>query len=127
MVEDEGEIVGMLLAYKMLVDPERVESDPVLKPYSILEENESYYIEAMAVKESHRGRGIGGRLLALADVQAREIGLGKMSLIVIENNTDARRLYERNGYATSAREATVPHPMIDHEGDALLMVKQLKS
>ena len=127
LVEDEGEIVGVLLAYKMLVDPSQAESDPVLKPYNILEEDESYYVAAMAIKESHRGRGIGGRLMALAEAQARETGLGKMSLIVIENNTAAKRLYERNGYSTTAREATVPHPMIDHDGDALLMVKQLKT
>lgn len=127
VVEDEDEIVGMLLAYKMTVDPNHVESDPVLKPYNILEEDESCYIAAMAIKESHRGRGIGGRLLALAEAQARERGLGKMSLIVIEKNSAAKRLYERNGYSTTAREATVAHSMIDHDGDALLMVKQLKT
>ena len=127
VVEDEDEIVGILLAYKMTVDPNHVESDPVLKPYNILEEDESCYIAAMAIKESHRGRGIGGRLLALAEAQARERGLGKMSLIVIEKNSAAKRLYERNGYSTTAREATVAHSMIDHDGDALLMVKQLKT
>jgi ribosomal protein S18 acetylase RimI-like enzyme len=127
IVEDEGEIVGVLLAYRMLVDPDRTESDPVLKPYNVLEEDESFYVAAMATKDSHRGRGIGGRLLALAEAQARELGLGKMSLIVIEKNTGAKRLYERNGYAMTAREATVPHPLIDHDGDALLMVKQLKT
>lgn len=126
VVEDEADIVGMMLAYKMTVDPNQVESDPVLKPYNILEEDKSYYVAAMAIKESHRGRGIGGRLLALAEAQAQERGLAKMSLIVIENNTTAIRLYERNGFAMTAREATVPHPLIDHDGDALLMVKQLK-
>ena len=127
LVEDENENVGMLLTYKMLVDPGQAESDPVLKPYNVLEEDKSFYIAAMAIKESHRGRGIGSRLLALAEAQALESGLGKMSLIVLENNTAAKRLYERNGYAMTARAATVPHPMIDHDGDALLMVKQLKT
>jgi len=127
MVEDGEEVVGMMLAYKMLVDADHVESDPVLRPYDILEQDQSYYIAAMAIKESHRGRGIGGRLLALAEAQALEKGLARMSLVVLENNTDAFRLYQRNGYAMTARETTVPHPMIDHDGDALLMVKQLKS
>jgi ribosomal protein S18 acetylase RimI-like enzyme len=127
VVEDGGEVVGMMLAYKMLVDTDHVESDPVLRPYNILEEDRSYYIASMAIQESHRGRGIGGRLLALAEAQALEKGLTRMSLNVLENNADALRFYECNGYSITAREAIVPHPMIGHDGDALLMVKQLNS
>jgi len=127
VVEFGGEVVGMLVAFPMHVDPEATETDPVLKPYAELEEDESYYICGMALFPEHRGRGIGSRLLGLAEEQAREQGFGKLSLIVFEQNEGALRLYRREGYLEVARAAVVPHPLIHFTGDALLMVKPLPS
>jgi len=72
-----------------------------------------------------RGRGVGGELLRLAEDKARQARLTKLSLIVFEANDGAKRLYERSGYVVAAREKVVPHRLIHHEGDALLMVKTL--
>src|SRR5438067_4634426 len=56
------------------------------------------YIEALAVAEEHRGRGLGSRLLADAERCARSIGRSRLALHVLANNTGARRLYERAGF-----------------------------
>lgn len=125
LVEREGSVVGMLVAFPMHVDPGDRESDPVLAPYGDLEEDQSYYVCGMAVDAEHRGRGIGTALLAEAEKTCRALGLGKLSLIVFEQNARAKRLYEREGYEEKMRRPVVPHPLIHYTGDALLMVKHL--
>ena len=117
--------MGMLVAFPMHVDPTEEETDPVLAPYSRLEVDNSYYICGMALFPQHRGTGMGTRLLALAEEHAREKGFDKISLIVFEQNTGAKRLYDRSGYMEVGREAIYPHPLIHYTGDAILMVKKL--
>ena len=126
LVEIDDEIAGMLVAFPMEVDPTYEEEDPVLMPYSELEEDRSYYICGMAVEAQHRRKGIGTGLLAEAERACRQLGLGKLSLIVFEQNGDAKRLYERWGYVEQARHAVVAHALIHYTGDALLMVKHLE-
>jgi ribosomal protein S18 acetylase RimI-like enzyme len=126
MVESDAKVVGMLVAFPMHVDPsEEEETDPVLAPYSKLEEDNSYYICGMALFPEYRGRGIGSRLLALAEDHARAKGYDKLSLLVFEQNEAAKRLYERNGYREVARAPVYPHPLVHYTGDALLMVKEI--
>lgn len=126
LVERERSVIAMLVAFPMEVDPEYVEADPVLLPYSVLEEADSYYICGMAVEPAYRGCGIGRRLLDEAEHACRRLGLAKLSLIVFEQNVRARRLYERHGYAEKRRRPVVAHPLIHYTGDALLMVKHLR-
>lgn len=127
IVEAGGRVAGMMVAFPMVIDEEYVEEDPVLAPYSRLEEPDSYYLCSMAVDEAYRGQGIGTALLELADQQARQLDLDKVSLIVFEGNAGAKRLYERNGYTERARERVVPHPLLHFDGDAILMVKNLEN
>jgi ribosomal protein S18 acetylase RimI-like enzyme len=61
------------------------------------------FIVYMAVEPSRRGRGIGSRLLAAAEDEARRRGLPYMGLMVTEDNAAARALYERAGYLTERR------------------------
>jgi len=128
VVEHEGEVIGMLVAFPMLVEgnTDDGDSDPVLAPYGRLECYNSYYICGMAVFPEYRGQGIGTRLLQLAEKNAHAMGFGTMSLIVFERNNSAKRLYEHFGYQEIAREAVVPHPLIHYSGDAVLMVKHLE-
>lgn len=125
MVEVQGSVVGMLVAFPMEVDHEYKEPDPVLVPYSVLEEDRSYYICGMAVDAKHRGKGIGTALLTEVESTGRSLGFRKLSLIVFEQNVKARRLYERSGYVEVRRHPVVPHPLIHYTGDALLMVNYL--
>lgn len=126
IVELDGAVAGMLVAFPMHVDPEAEESDPVLAPYGRLEEDNSYYVCGVALFPEFRGSGLGTRLMALAEQHAREKGFGKLSLIVFEQNAGAKRLYDRLGYREVAREAVVPHPLIHYTGDAILMVRELR-
>lgn len=124
----EDDIIGMLVAFPMHVnrDAGESETDPVLLPYSILEEDNSFYICGMALFPPYRGHGLGSRFLELAEELARKQKLPKLSLIAFEQNAGAKRLYERHGYREVARQPVVPHPLIHYSGDALLMVKRVR-
>ena len=125
VVEFGGEIIGMLSAFRMIVDPDEEETDPVLMPYAQLEVDQSFYICGIALYPEYRGRGLGSRLLDLAMQRGRELGCTQLSLIVFEQNADALRLYERLGYREVDRAPVVPHPMIHFTGDAILMVRDI--
>jgi len=55
-------------------------------------------IEQLYVLASHHGQGLGGQLLDLATVKARERGLTYLWLGVWEHNTHAISLYRHRGY-----------------------------
>lgn len=56
------------------------------------------YELGMAIEESWRGQGIGGRLLEAAVEWARSIGAHKISLDVFPHNEAAIKLYETFGF-----------------------------
>lgn len=100
----DGEIAGMLLAYRLPAAAENDE-DPAdfpefVRPIIELEQcvPESFYINMLAAYPSFRGRGIGTALMAKADGLAIEAGCKLISLGVFETNTDALRLYRRLGF-----------------------------
>jgi GNAT superfamily N-acetyltransferase len=53
-------------------------------------------IHDLAVLPEFRGQGIGRQLLEAVDRKAIELGCGKVTLEVLENNNRARRLYEQS-------------------------------
>ncbi|CAN7662294.1 GNAT family N-acetyltransferase [Bosea sp. LjRoot9] len=57
----------------------------------------------MGLLASHRGQGLGQRLLTLAIERAGERGLERIELSVLHDNTPARRLYERLGFQSEGR------------------------
>jgi ribosomal protein S18 acetylase RimI-like enzyme len=64
---------------------------------------EQGFVAYMAVDRAFRHRGAGATLLARAEDEARRRGLPYMSLMVTDDNTAARELYERAGYVTERR------------------------
>lgn len=126
IAEIDGEPIGMLHAYPMGSDvghpPDDI--DPVLRPYAELEEPNSFYISGLALFDKMRGAGIGTRLLDFAYKRARAEGLKKISLICFAENDGAFRLYKREGFKARDKRPVVPHPLIRHGGDAVLMVRE---
>jgi ribosomal protein S18 acetylase RimI-like enzyme len=130
MTESDGKIAGMLLAFAMPSAPPRnsenrpgVDDENVFAPFIYLEEPNSWYICGVAFYPQHRGKGLGTQLMELGNEQAKENGFSKLSLIALEQNTGAVRLYERLGYEVVDSAPIVPHPMIHYVGDALLMTR----
>ena len=58
-------------------------------------------VESVKVKASRRSGGIGGRMIAYAEQQARLGGARAMELTSNKTRKDAHRFYERLGYARS--------------------------
>jgi len=127
VAEVDGAVAGFLHSFPM--HPQYVEDahaipDPVLQPYSELEDYGSLYISAVAVFEQFRGLGIGSHLLADAQSRARRFECPRLSLICFEHNLGAMNLYRRLGYQESNRRPIVPHPCLRYtEGDAVLLVR----
>jgi ribosomal protein S18 acetylase RimI-like enzyme len=60
-------------------------------------------LENVAVLPAAQGRGIGARLLALAEEHARDLGLGEIRLYTNEAMTENIGYYARHGYAETHR------------------------
>ena len=72
-------------------------------------EDGEYYISNLAVYPEYQGKGLGTRLLRMAEDKAREFGASRIVLDVEAGNKDAIRLYKKIGYtvATELREIGV--------------------
>ena len=134
ILEKNGEVAGMLLAFGMPeAAPRNPENRPfaddknVFAPYIYLEEPNSWYICGVAIYPQHRGHGLGTRLMELANEQAKKYGFSILSLVVFEQNQGALNLYERLGYTVVDEAPVVPHPLIHYEGNALLMIRAVES
>lgn len=67
----------------------------------------SWYVHVLAVLPEARGQGYGTRLLRHAEALARKAALTRMSIIVENGNTGARKLYERQGFSETASRPLV--------------------
>ncbi|HEX6141882.1 MAG TPA: GNAT family N-acetyltransferase [Geminicoccaceae bacterium] len=123
VAERDGEVVAMAHAFVMpdRAPDEEPEPDPVLAPYAALEVPGSLYLSGLAVLPAHQNRGIGSRLLDANRDRARDLGTPSVTLICFAQNRDAMRLYRRHGFTEIDRRPIVPHPLIHHTGDAVLM------
>jgi putative acetyltransferase len=65
-------------------------------------------LRRMAVRSSHRRKGIGRELLRTAEAFCRESGYRKVVLSTSELQVAARRLYESSGYRLVREEADAP-------------------
>ncbi len=148
LAERAGEIIGMMLTFPIEDSQEAVSSDAVsrkllpaltpkfieqptsilaepsepdvLDPYS-LEAPGTWYICALALFPAFRRQGIGTQFLSIAHQQAAARGFSELSLLCFEQNTGALKLYQRNGFKVIDSNPVVPHPLIHHTGNILLM------
>ncbi len=134
VAQQDSRTIGMLHAHPLDAqadappDP-RLTADRlgVLAPFLALDEQArgSYHINAVAVAPECRGGGLGHRLMALATSEAQRWGFTEVSLIVFEQNSRAVALYRRLGFEITGRSPAVPHPLVHHTGDLLLMIRRL--
>ncbi len=119
-----GAVVGMAHAFPMPPRaPGETEDDPVLAPYSELEDPGSLYLSGLAVDAALRGGGIGAALMDRVEALAAASGCPRVSLICFERNERAMAFYRRRGYGEIDRRPVVPHPSLHYrDGDAVLLV-----
>ena len=130
MMEADGEIAGMLLGYKQPDTMEPGDTSDMHEVFRVMTELEgealgSWYVNILGVFPEYRWRGLGSELLARAEDLAGAADARQMSLIVESENEGAWRLYERTGYTEKARRALVQFPGSTHDGDWVLMVKEI--
>ena len=131
VAEVGGEVAASLVGYR-LDDPydlegSLTETPDIVRPLVRLEAKApgSWYINVLATFPEFRRRGVGARLLAIAEQKGREEGAPSLSVIVGGWNESAARLYTSAGYAALAREPAILFPGCPHQGDWVLMVRSL--
>ena len=104
-------------ARKVILVAVSEEDVPVGKAHVHLDHAEgTVWLEAAAVARPWQNRGIGTSLVRAVEALAAERGYGAVELGVEDSNPGARRLYERLGYRSVARNdfrylgAPVPNP-----------------
>ena len=123
-------LLGMMLSYRQ-PDPYEIgdlsELPDVVRPLVELEAGApgSWYINAIATFENHRGKGVARLLIEDAERQARSDGCDRLSLIVASENPGAKRLYEKLGYRDIRAKQVIRFPGFAHGGDWVLMVKKI--
>jgi GNAT superfamily N-acetyltransferase len=85
--EVEGRVVGFASIWGRL-PPQTPDDDPRLHAW----------VSDLVVLASHRGRGIGRRLLEAAEAFARSLGVGYLGISVLAENAVARELYVASGF-----------------------------
>ena len=88
--------------------------------YSSRVEN-SWYLDALCVLQSHRRRGIGERLISLTKERAVENGYNTLSLIARADNELALPLYKRTGFEIVQKIELRPNEFIRHDQGCVLM------
>ena len=88
-------VVGMILV--------TIQDEVPIYTYS-----EYAFVQDMAVRETHRRRGIAQRLLADAADWTRSHGLTQLRLMVANQNPTARAAFERAGFRPTYQEMVLP-------------------
>ncbi len=129
VAEHDKRIVGMSLSfqssYHAITDevrtffpPDRLEH---FRDFFSSRVEDSYFLDALAVDEEYRRRGIGAELILRTIRKAKQEGFGTLSLIVFADNERALGLYKKIGFTTVKRIKLEAHPLIPHDGGCLLM------
>ena len=128
VMEADGRVVAALIGYPLPETPEPIDPDTMPPMFVPLQELENlapgtWYVNVLATYPEYRGQGHGARLLAIAERLAADAGSAGLSLIVLDANAGARRLYERAGYRQIAERAVVKEDWACRGKNWVLLVK----
>jgi ribosomal protein S18 acetylase RimI-like enzyme len=127
VAEEAGRVVACLIGYPLPARPEPIDLAQMPPMFVPLQELENlapgtWYVNVLATYPEHRGRGLGTRMLGMAERLAAAAKRGGPSIIVSDANTGARRLYERCGYVERAARAMVKDGWGDGPGKEWLLL-----
>lgn len=126
IIEVDGKPAGTLIAYPVGEAPELpTVMPPPVAPLCALAAStkNSYYINTLAVYPQFGDSGLGQSLLSLAEILAKAWRLPRVTLIALENDDRAIRLYRDRGFQAEQRAAVVPFTGSSMTGDWVLMAK----
>jgi ribosomal protein S18 acetylase RimI-like enzyme len=86
----------------------------------------TWYVNILATYPEHRGKGLATRLLGAAERLAAETRRTGLSLIVVDANAEARRLYARFGFRDAASRPMVKDGWEGRGEYWLLLTKPLR-
>jgi ribosomal protein S18 acetylase RimI-like enzyme len=128
IIEQENP-AGCLIGYAIPDVPDPIPDDmpAMFRPLQELENLApgTWYVNVLAVRPAFRRRGLGTKLLGLADDKARALGKRGLSVIVSDDNVGARQLYERCGYAMLAARPMVKDDWENAGQEWVLLTKRL--
>jgi ribosomal protein S18 acetylase RimI-like enzyme len=130
---EETDVIGMALSYpssyhkitdemRSFFPADRLEH--LSHFYSSRIEN-SWFLDALCVIESHRRRGIGEKLISFIKEKAVENGYNAVSLIAFADNELAIPVYKRSGFEIVQKVELRGNEFIRHEDGCLLMKCEL--
>jgi ribosomal protein S18 acetylase RimI-like enzyme len=97
MLDDYNEVIQQ---HRVLVLSEGTKLVGVLV---LIKQNHSLLVDNIAVHPDYQGRGLGRRLMALAEEEARRLGFIAVTLYTNEQMTENIDLYKKLGYTETAR------------------------
>lgn len=86
--------------------------------------NNTLHIEDLEVMLEWRGRGVGRRLMAMADEVARKIGVRALSLETQNTNVPAIRFYRKNGYEIDCVDLSLYTNSDAVDGEVAIIMKK---
>ena len=129
IIEHDGQCAGCLIGYEIPDSAEPIPDDmpAIFLPLQELENLApgAWYINVLAVRPQFRSKGLGAKLLALAEETAQGLGKRGMSVIVSDANLGAHRLYKRFGYDERARRLMVKENWENEGRSWVLLTKNL--
>lgn len=129
IVEQQGTPAGCLIGYSIPDVPDPIPDDmPAM--FRSLQELENlapgtWYVNVLAVRPAFRRRGLGTKLLGLADDTARALDKRGLSVITSDDNVGALQLYERCGYARLATRPMVKDGWENAGQEWVLLTKRI--
>ncbi len=128
--EIDNNVAGMIVSYKQ-DNPYKTDNmskyPELIQPFVVLESQTpgSWYINAIAIYERYRGKGIASKLMKEAEISAKLENCTLMSLIVSSENVIAKQLYKNLGYIKKDSIPTIAFPGSTISGNWILMIKHI--